>query len=65
MICELMGMDVVLNVGSAARDKKGKIKPPNLSAFKVSSDFGDNRREIEELVDWLMKDPMYNIKAAR
>ena len=63
VICELMGMDVVLNVGSAARDKKGKIKPPNLSAFKVSSDFGDNRREIEELVDWLMKDPMYNIKA--
>lgn len=63
VVCDLMGMDVVLNVGSAARDNKGKIKPPNLSAFKVSSDFGDNRREIEELVDWLMKDPMYNIKA--
>jgi hypothetical protein len=57
-------MDVVLNVAGGGRDEKsGAVKPPNLAAFKVSADFGDNRREIETLVDWLMMDPMYNVRA--
>jgi hypothetical protein len=64
VICQLLGMDVVLNVAGGGRDEKsGAVKPPNLAAFKVSADFGDNRREIETLVDWLMMDPMYNVRA--
>jgi len=63
IVCEVLGMDVVLSVGRGARDEQGRIQPPNLQTFKVPSDFVNNRKEIESFVDWLLADPMYNIKA--
>jgi len=60
VLCQFMGFDVVLNVGPAAKKgANGKLKVPRLEGFAAES----SRAAIAEFVDWLLLDPMYNVRA--
>ena len=59
VVCDFMGFDVVLNVGPAAR-KDGKLLVPRLDEGYAAE---SSRAAIAEFVDWLLVDPMYNVRA--
>lgn len=59
-IANVMGFDVVLRVGRAGRDAEGKLKLPEITFARASR---AEREAIEQFVDWVMADPVYNIKA--
>ena len=60
VVANVFGFDVVLNVGMPQRDAEGKLKMPKIDFARQSK---RNHAAIEEFVDWLMADPVYNIKA--
>ena len=55
----MMGFDVV-QVGRAGRDAGRKLKLPEITFARASR---AEREAIEQFVDWVMADPVYNIKA--
>jgi hypothetical protein len=60
VVCQFMGFDVVLNVGPAAKKgPDGQLLVPRLEGFAAAS----SRAAIGEFVDWLLGDPMYNVRA--
>lgn len=60
VVANVFGFDVVINVGMPQRDGKGKLKMPEIDFSRQSK---RNLTKIENIVDWLMADPVYNIKA--
>ena len=61
MVANVFGFDVVINVGMPQRAGKGKLKMPEIDFSRQSALMA--RAKIENIVDWLMADPVYNIKA--
>ena len=65
-IAEVMGFDIIVNVGEMDASRSGALSQIDLAAFRerlVQTSTKKSRREIEAFVDWLMADPVYNIKA--
>lgn len=66
-IAEVLGFDIIVNVGEVdAGTARGALSQMDLAAFQKRlsrSSTKKSRREIETFVDWLMADPVYNIKA--
>ena len=65
-IAEVLGFDIIVNVGEVDASRSGALSQIDLAAFRERlsrSSTKKSRREIETFVDWLMADPVYNIKA--
>ena len=65
-IAEVLGFDIIVNVGEMDASRSGALNQIDLVAFHerlVQTSTKKSRREIEAFVDWLMADPVYNIKA--
>ena len=62
-VAEVLGFDIVVSVGEVTR---GSVNALDLNQFRerlTKSSSKESREEIETFVDWLMADPVYNIKA--
>lgn len=66
-IAEVLGFDIVVSVGTLSKNcLTNTVNALDLKTFRdrlSKSSSKESRLEIEVFVDWLMADPVYNIKA--
>ena len=65
-VADVMGFDIIVRVGEVDASRSGALRQIDPAAFRerlAATSTKKARREIEAFVDWLMADPVYNIKA--
>ena len=65
-VADVLGFDIIVNVGEVDASQSDALRKIDPAAFRdrlAKTSTKKARREIEAFVDWLMADPVYNIKA--